>query len=63
MADDASESALDKVAFDAVTLNATVEPAVTPINVHEVNVEDEAVVHVPAVGEPYSPPSMETATV
>ena len=62
-ADDASELAPDRVEFDAVTLNSTVEPAVTPVTVHEVDVEDEAVAHVPAVGEAYAPPSTETVTL
>lgn len=62
-ADDASESALDNVEFDAVTLNATVEPAVTPVTVHDVDVEVEAVAHVPVDGEEYAPPSMETETL
>lgn len=62
-ADDASELAPDRVEFDAATLNSTVEPAVTPVTVHEVDVEDEAVVHVPEVGEVYAPPSTDRVTL
>jgi len=62
-ADDASELAPDRVEFDAATLNSTVEPAVTPVIVHEVDVEDEAVVHVPEVGEAYAPPSTDRVTL
>jgi len=63
MADDASEPELDRVELDAVTLNAAVDPAVRPVTVQDVSVEDEAEVHVPAVGEAYVPPSIETETV
>ena len=62
MAVDASDCVPLPFALIGVTLNAYVVPAVRPVTVHDVDVELDADVQVPAAAAEYAPPPADTTT-